>query len=89
MDLSFEVQYHNSPQRILENKEFNIKLKEAISMLPPSQRLTLNLVVNHGLSHKEVAKIQRCSEGTVSWRIFQARKFLKEKLKPYLKGELK
>ncbi|MCP2518896.1 sigma-70 family RNA polymerase sigma factor [Candidatus Aminicenantes bacterium AC-708-M15] len=89
MDLNFEIQYNNSPQRILENKEFNIKLKETISMLPASQRVTLNLVINHGLSHKEVAKIQGCSEGTVSWRIFRARKFLKEKLKPYLKGELK
>ena len=88
-NLDFNIHYTNSPQRILENKEFYTKLKETISMLPFSQRIALNLVVNHGLSHKEVAKIQGCSEGTVSWRIFQARKFLKEKLEPYLKGELK
>ncbi len=88
-NLNFDIHYTNSPQRILESKEFSMKLKETISMLPFSQRIALNLVVNHGLSHKEVAKIQGCSEGTVSWRIFQARKFLKEKLEPYLKGELK
>jgi RNA polymerase sigma-70 factor (ECF subfamily) len=77
----------NSPQKLFERKEIHEKLKEAIAMLPVTLRTTLNLVVNHGLSHKEVAEIEGCSEGTVSWRLFQARKFLKEKLEPYLKGD--
>jgi RNA polymerase sigma-70 factor (ECF subfamily) len=84
-NLSFDIHYLDSPQKILEKKEFYKKLKEVISMLPLSQRITLNLVVNHGLSHKEIAKIQGCSEGTISWRIFQARRFLREKLEPYLR----
>ncbi len=85
--LHMELYSKNSPQRIVERKEIQGKLREAISMLPLSQRTTLNLVINHGLSHKEIAEIQGCSEGTVSWRLFQARKFLREKLEPYLRGD--
>ena len=38
------------------------------------------LVLSEGLSHKEAARVLRCPEATVSWRIFQAKKRLKKSL---------
>ena len=75
----------NSPQKIYERKEIHEKLKEAIAMLPVSLRTTLNLVVNHGLSHKEVAEIVGCSEGTVRSRLHYARRKMQHKLRRFLK----
>jgi RNA polymerase sigma-70 factor (ECF subfamily) len=45
--------------------------------LPPKQRAAIALTVYEGLSHAEVARILGCSETTVSWRVFVARKKLK------------
>ncbi|MFQ6082443.1 MAG: sigma-70 family RNA polymerase sigma factor [Candidatus Aminicenantia bacterium] len=78
--------FSNSPQKIMEGNELQTKMKEIINTLPLNQRMAINLVIYQGMSHKQVAKIQRCSEGTVSWRLFQARRILKEKLEPYLRG---
>ena len=51
---------------------------DAIDKLPDKQKASLMLVMAEGLSHKEAAKVLGCSETTVSWRIHQARKKLKQ-----------
>ncbi len=66
-------------------KELSEKLKEAIDSLPALYRISFVLVVFQGMSHGEVARIFRCSENTVSWRMHKARKMLQAKLKPYLR----
>ncbi|MFC1533130.1 RNA polymerase sigma factor [Thermodesulfobacteriota bacterium] len=53
---------------------------DTIDRLPDKQKASLMLVMAEGLSHKEAAKVLRCSETTVSWRIHQARKRLKKSL---------
>jgi RNA polymerase sigma-70 factor (ECF subfamily) len=45
-------------------------------LTPPEIRETLILVLE-GLSHKEVAQVLDVSDGTVSWRISEAKKKLK------------
>ena len=50
---------------------------DAIDTLPDKQKAALMLVMTEGLNHKEAATILHCSETTVSWRIHQARKALK------------
>ncbi|HXR03400.1 MAG TPA: RNA polymerase sigma factor [Verrucomicrobiae bacterium] len=45
--------------------------------LPAKQRAALILTIYDGLTHAEAAKVLRCSETTVSWRIFSAKKKLK------------
>ncbi|SMX26629.1 ECF RNA polymerase sigma factor SigR [Pelagimonas phthalicica] len=46
------------------------------ALTPPELRETLVLILD-GLSHAEVAKILGVSEGTISWRISEAKKKLK------------
>ena len=50
----------------------------AIHKLPEPEREIIWLVYGEGLTHKEVAEIIGCAEGTISWRISEARKMLKE-----------
>ncbi|TET72627.1 MAG: sigma-70 family RNA polymerase sigma factor [Candidatus Aminicenantes bacterium] len=76
-----------SPERCSMKKELSRKLKEAIDSLPLIYRASFVLVVSQGLTHTQVAKVLRCSENTVSWRMHKARKMLQQKLRPYLEGE--
>ena len=45
--------------------------------LPPKQRAAVVLTIYDGLNHAEAAKVLRCSETTVSWRVFAAKRKLK------------
>jgi RNA polymerase sigma-70 factor (ECF subfamily) len=64
--------------------EMKASLEKAIDELPPVYKAAFSLVVFQGLSHREAGEVLACSESTVSWRMHEARKILKEKLKPYL-----
>ena len=46
------------------------------SSLPLLQREVAVLLLLQEISYKEVAEIQGCSEGTVAWRFYQARRRL-------------
>lgn len=48
----------------------------ALWKLPETEREALILVMSDGMTHKEAAEVLGCQEGTVSWRIFEARKKL-------------
>ena len=56
-------------------------VQEALMGLHPKQRAAVVLTVYEGLNHAEAAKVLGCSETTVSWRIFAARKKLKRSLR--------
>jgi RNA polymerase sigma-70 factor (ECF subfamily) len=45
--------------------------------LPAKQRAAIVLTIYDGLNHAEAAKILHCSETTVSWRVFAAKRKLK------------
>ncbi len=49
----------------------------AIDRLPDKQKSAVLLVFSEGLSHREAARVLKCSESTISWRIFMARKRLR------------
>jgi RNA polymerase sigma-70 factor (ECF subfamily) len=66
--------------------ELSGRLNEAIDGLAWPYRSAFNLVVFQGMSHAEAARILRCSENTVSWRMHRARKLLQAKMRPYLDG---
>ncbi len=53
---------------------------EALQKLHPKQRAAIVLTVQEGLTHAEAARILGCSETTVSWRLFAARRKLKKLL---------
>jgi RNA polymerase sigma-70 factor, ECF subfamily len=58
----------------------------AIEELPPQQKATLLLRVHEGLSHKEIASVLECAEGTAKANYFHAVRALQRKLQP-LRGE--
>jgi RNA polymerase sigma-70 factor (ECF subfamily) len=57
-------------------------VQAALLKLPEKQRAAIVLTVYGGHNHAEAAKILNCSETTVSWRIFSARRKLKKLLSP-------
>jgi RNA polymerase sigma-70 factor (ECF subfamily) len=76
-----------SPEGYSMKKELSDKLKEAIDSLPLTYKVSFVLVVSQGLTHTQAARVLRCSENTISWRMHKARKMLQQKLRPYLEGE--
>jgi RNA polymerase sigma-70 factor (ECF subfamily) len=48
-------------------------LLHALDALPVDYRMSVILVALQGLSHAEAAVVQKVSEGTISWRIHEAR----------------
>lgn len=76
--------FFSSPESRSLSGELRERLEEAIDSLPLPYRTSFVMVVLEGLSHGEAARVIRCSEGTVSWRMHKARKILQAKLKPYL-----
>jgi RNA polymerase sigma-70 factor (ECF subfamily) len=49
----------------------------ALLKLPARQRAAIVLTIYDGLNHAEAAKVLRCPETTVSWRVFTAKRKLK------------
>jgi RNA polymerase sigma-70 factor, ECF subfamily len=68
-----------------ENRECSAAEKEkevqaALLKLPAKQRAAIVLTIYDGLNHAEAAQILGCSETTVSWRVFAAKRKLKRLL---------
>jgi RNA polymerase sigma-70 factor (ECF subfamily) len=57
------------------------QVQAALMKLHPKQRAAVVLTSYDGLTHAEAAQILGCSEATVSWRLFAARRKLKQLLK--------
>ncbi len=79
--------YAFSPEKSSLRKELGQKLKQAIDTLPDPYKISFVLVVFQGMSHSQASEVMGCSESTISWRMFKARKMLQGKLLPYLGGE--
>ena len=74
------------PEAASLREELGLKMKEAMDALPFIYRAAFNLVACQGLSHLEAARVLHISEKTISWRMFRARKMLRERLGPYVEG---
>ncbi len=62
-------------------------IQEALLQLPAKQRAAVILTIYDGLTHAEAAAALGCSETTVSWRLFAARRKLKRLLTHQWKAE--
>jgi RNA polymerase sigma-70 factor (ECF subfamily) len=56
------------------------QVQAALIKLPVKQRAAVVLTLYEGLNHSEAAKVLACSETTVSWRVFAAKRKLKSLL---------
>lgn len=69
-----------SPEAVSEDKELALALLAGIDGLSETLRTTLVLVVIDGVSHADAGQVLGCSEGTVAWRVHEARRRLRAHL---------
>jgi RNA polymerase sigma-70 factor, ECF subfamily len=69
-----------SPARSTADKQLSRALLEGIDRLSETLRTTLVLVCIDGLSHAEAGEVLGCPEGTIAWRVHEARKKLRAAL---------
>jgi RNA polymerase sigma-70 factor, ECF subfamily len=68
------------PATATQQKQLATALCEGIDALSETLRTTLILVCIDGLSHEDASKVLGCPEGTVAWRVHEARRKLREYL---------
>jgi len=73
-----------SPQTIMEDKQLQAKLDQAVSALPEQRRLIFTMVKLDGLKCREVAEILNLSVRTVEGQVFKAVRTLADELTGYL-----
>lgn len=74
----------SSPDRAATNAELRPQIETAIATLSPKLRAAIVLTALQGLSAREASAIEDCGESTMHWRVHEARKQLKHKLRDYL-----
>ena len=82
LELAVAVDAGSNPRREAELRQSYARLLRALDSLPVDMRTTVILVSLQGLSHGEVAVIQKISEGTVAWRMHEARRRLHDAMMP-------
>jgi RNA polymerase sigma-70 factor (ECF subfamily) len=79
-----ELMSHVTPRREAGLSELQEKLNEAIQKLSEEHRAVVIMHDVQGMTHADIAKVMRCSEGTVRSRLFYARQQLQGLLSDYL-----
>src|SRR5699024_817541 len=71
-----DVDAHGDPGRALLLQERYAQLLAAFDRLSPTLRTTVVLTQLQGFSHREAAVVLETTEGTISWRVHEARQKL-------------
>jgi RNA polymerase sigma-70 factor (ECF subfamily) len=79
-----ELQSHVTPRREVGLHELHEKLNEALQKLSEDHRAVVTMHDIQGMTHADIAKALKCSEGTVRSRLFYARQMLQGLLSDYL-----
>jgi RNA polymerase sigma-70 factor (ECF subfamily) len=79
-----EMMSHVTPRREVGLTELREKLNEALQKLSESHRAVVTMHDIQGMTHADIAKALKCSEGTVRSRLFYARQELQGLLSDYL-----
>jgi RNA polymerase sigma-70 factor (ECF subfamily) len=82
LELAIAVDAGGHPGRQAELRQTYARLLRGLDALPVDMRTTVILVSLQGMSHGEVAVIQKVSEGTIAWRMHEARRRLHETMAP-------
>lgn len=78
--LSLPASADDAPDRAIEARENERRVRKALELLTPEQREAILLSRYQGLSYAEIAQIAGCSEGAVKTRVFRAMETLKKAL---------
>jgi len=68
------------PRRAIEVSQLQGRIAVALDGLSESLRTTAILVLVQGMPQREAAEVLGCSEGTIAWRIHEARRRLRAAL---------
>ena len=79
-----ELMSHDTPHREVDLKELQQRLNEALRKLSEIHRAVVIMHDIQGMTHTDIAKTMRCTEGTVRSRLFYARRYLQALLSDYL-----
>ena len=82
LELAVAVDARSNPGRAAELRQQYARLLRALDGLPADMRTTVILVSLQGMSHGEVAVVQNVSDGTIAWRMHEARRRLNEAMAP-------
>ena len=82
LELAVAVDARSNPGREAELRQSYARLLRALDGLPIDMRTTVILVSLQGMSHGEVAVVQNVSEGTIAWRMHEARRRLHDAMAP-------
>jgi RNA polymerase sigma-70 factor (ECF subfamily) len=81
------TQGQTDPRHAAQALQLYRRLAKALDGLSPSLRATVVLVLLDGMPQKEASEVLGCSEGTIAWRVHEARRRLREVLGDHLEGE--
>ena len=76
------------PESALSRDELQATIEQALADLPEDLRSALTLREFDGLSYEQIAQIMDCPVGTVRSRIFRAREFVDQRMRPVLEGSI-
>ena len=82
IERAIAVDAPGDPRRAAELRQTYARVLRALDALPPDMRTTVVLVTLQGLSNAGAAIVQKCSRGTIAWRLHEARKRLVEATAP-------
>ena len=73
-----------TPAQALQNQELRQQILAGMEQLSANHRTVLVLREVEGMSYSDMAKVMRCSKGTIMSRLFHARKRMQAFLQKYL-----
>ena len=82
VELAVAVDARDNPGLAAELRQTYARLLRALDALPADMRTTVILVSLQGLSHGEAGVVQKVSEGTIAWRMHEARRRLRDAMAP-------
>ncbi len=71
------------PEEAVSGQATQMRIREALDMLPPDYRLAVTLADLEGFSYKEISEAMGCPIGTVMSRIYRGRKAMHKLLLPH------
>lgn len=80
-----ELASNDTPVRAVGVSELGRRLNEALQKLSNNHRMVVTLHDVQGMPHHDIAKLMRCSMGTVRSRLFYARRQLQAYLADFMK----
>jgi len=82
LERAVQVDSGGDPRRAADLRQTYARLLRALDLLPAEMCTTVVLVALQGLSQGEAAVVQKCSRGTIAWRLHEARARLETAMDP-------